>query len=109
MMNESASTRRRRSKAVQLLTKIMAAGWFDVQRMASELVVTERTLAQYISGEIDMPLERQLCLAQFLIESVPSLARHGHNLRSQVRSAIQFSGTTTEVHQTAPVPNARSY
>lgn len=109
MSDETSAGRRKRSKAVQLLTRIVAAGWYDVPRLASELVVSERTIAQYMSGEAEMPLERQLCLAKFLISDVPPLSRHGHNLLSQVRAAIRFNGTDTAVHQTAPAANARSY
>ena len=72
-------------------------------------IFSERTIAQYMSGDLEMPLERQLCLAQFLIDNVPALARTGHNLLGQTRAAIRFNGTETAVHPTAPVPNARSF
>ncbi len=92
-----------------MLTKILAAGWFDVTRMATELVVSERTVALYISGELEMPLERQLCLAKFVIDNVPPLRRMGHNLLGQVQSAIAFKQALTATHTTMPMPNARSY
>jgi hypothetical protein len=92
-----------------LLTKILDSGCFDIQRMAEELVVSERTVALYMSGELEMPLERQLCLARFLIDNAPALARTGHNLLGQVQSAIAYSRSETTTHLTCPTPNSRSY
>ena len=81
-----------------MLAKVVAAGWFDVQRLAAELVVTDNMIGLYMSGAVDMPLERQLCLARFLIDNVPSLARIGRNLLGQVQSAIAFGETQTVTH-----------
>ena len=90
------------SSAVRLLTKLVATGDFDVPHLSSELVTDERTLSRYLAGEIEMPLEQQLCLAKLVIERVPALARHGHNLLSQVRSRIDFAGGSTTTHGSGP-------
>lgn len=78
------------SRAVRLLTKIIAAGWFDVPRLAKELVVDERTLGTYLAGAAPMPPDRQLCLGLFLVANVPALARSGHQLVGQAKATIQF-------------------
>lgn len=101
-MREQTASRVRRhrpSRAACLLAKVVAAGWFDVQRLATELVVSESMVGLYVSGAVDMPLERQLCLARFLIDNVPSLSRMGRNLLGQVQSAIAFAGSQTVLHQ----------
>lgn len=79
------------SRAAKLLTKILAAGWYDLPRLANELVVDERTLGTYLSGEVRMPPERQLCLGRFLIANVPSLERSGHQLVAQAQAMIRFN------------------
>ena len=86
-----------------MLAKVIAAGWFDVRRLAIELVVTENMIALYMSGTVDMPLERQLCLARFLIDHVPPLARIGRNMLGQVQAAIEFRESQTVTH-THPRP-----
>ena len=92
-----------RQKATELLRRGLAAGWFDVPRMAVELVVDERTVGLYVNGAVAMPLERQLCFARFLIAHVPTLSRSGHNLLGQAQAAIRFRGTETQLHSTPPV------
>jgi hypothetical protein len=82
---------------------------YDQTQVASELAVPSATIDGYLSGSIAIPLERQLCLALFVIEKIPLLARSGHMLHGQVRAAIAFQGHSTAVHQTAPVPGPRSY
>jgi hypothetical protein len=78
------------TRAVKLLAKIIAAGWFDVTRLASELVIDERTLGEYLAGKKVMPADRQLCLGRFLVANVPALARNGHQLVAQAQAAIRF-------------------
>ena len=78
-------------------------------RVASELVTDERTVGLYLAGVEPMPLDRQLCLARFLIESVPSLSRQGHNLLARLRAEVAFARTDTVLHLTAPSPNSRTF
>jgi len=99
----------RQGYAATLLAKIIASGWFDIQRIASELVTDERTVGSYVAGTEPMPLERQLCLARFLIERVPPLARQGHNLLGRVRAEAAFARSETVLHRSAPPPNARTF
>ena len=92
-----------------LLSKIITSEWFDIQRLARELVVPERTVALYMTGELEMPLERQACLARFLIAHVPQLARTSRNLLGQIQAAAAFATTDTATHSIAPGPTTRSF
>jgi hypothetical protein len=100
---------RRRGRAAMLLAKVITAGLYDIQRLAEVMVVSERTVALYRAGELEVPLERQACLALFLIDSVPSLTRQGHALLGQVQAAGRLASASTVTHLGAPVPNSRSY
>ncbi len=90
------------SRAAQLLLRLVATGWFDLESIARELVVPVSTLEHYLNGREPMPLDRQLCLALFLIEHVPPLARQGRQLRGQVQAAAAFHARETEPHAVAP-------
>jgi hypothetical protein len=96
------------SEARRLLVKAIETGGFSPERLARELVVSERTLAQYAAGEVMIPAERQLCLAHFLVDNVPALAREGRNLVGKAQAQIRFRSTDTVTHQTMPVSSARS-
>lgn len=89
--------------------RIIATGSYDMQRLAAELVVDERTIAEYISGAAEMPLDRQLCLARFAIGNVPELARFGRNLLGQIEAVARFTQSDTVVHASRPAPNSRSF
>ena len=108
-MGQAMNAGSRRSRAVDLLIKIIASNESDVPRVAAELVVDEQTIDGYMSGEIEMPLDRQLCFARYLIDRIPSQARNGRNLLAQVQAAVQFAQSETVVHPTRPVPNSRSF
>ena len=108
-MTRDPAAVRRRNRAVQLLTRLIAGGQFERTRIAAELVVDGPTLDRFIAGEIDMPLDRQACLARFLVAHVPPLERAGHNLIAQVRAAQAYAESETTTHLSAPEPNARSY
>lgn len=108
-MRSSAASSHTKGPAVALLAKILAAGWYDTQRIASELVTDEQTLEVYLAGTAPMPLERQLCLARFLIETVPALSRQGHNLLGRVKAEIAYANNDVVKHQAAPAPNSRWY
>ena len=108
-MKSGVAISHRKGHAVALLAKIIDAGWFDVQRVASVLVSDEREVGLYLAGLAPMPLERQLCLALFLIDSVPPLSRQGHNLLSRVRAEMAYVKSDNVLHRNAPVPNSRSY
>ena len=93
---------RQRARAVELLTKVVESGWFDRETIAGELVVPERRLVGYLTETEPMPLDRQLCLALFVIDRLPPLARQGHRLLGQVRAAMAFSEHRTATHLSAP-------
>jgi hypothetical protein len=105
----SSATPNKRARASALLARVLATGLYDLTDVAAELAVTPTTIDGYLNGSIPMPLERQLCLALFVIEKIPTLARSGHMLHGQVRAAIAFHEHSTAVHQTAPVPGRRSF
>lgn len=108
-VTRSPTPKLRRTRASTLLARVLTSRWFDQGRVADELAVTPATIDGYLSGEIPIPLERQLCLALFVIENVPALARAGHMLRGQVTAAIAFQAHTTVVHPTALPPGPRSF
>lgn len=102
-------TSHRKGSAVALLTKVVASGLCDADQVAAELVTDGRTVGLYIAGSLPMPTDRQLCFAHFLIERVPSMARHGHNLLSQIKAEVSFARSDTVLHLNAPTANSRSY
>jgi hypothetical protein len=77
------------SRARTLLQRVIASGEISFETLAEELVVPPRVLGQYLSGEVEIPYMRQLCLAKVLIERVPRLARQGYALRGQAAAAIR--------------------
>jgi hypothetical protein len=90
------------SRAAQLLSRLSATRWFDVQTLARELVVPVATVEAYLNGTLPIPLDRQLCLALFVIDNVPALARQGHQLHGQVQAAISFQARAAEGLSAAP-------
>jgi hypothetical protein len=82
---------RARSRAVELLVKILASGDASVDEIAAALLVSAALIGAYASGRRQMPLEHQLLLAAFAIERTPRHARLAHRLRGQVRAAIAFA------------------
>ena len=93
---------RPRSRAVELLRRIVSRGAVETHALAHALVVPPATLDSYLRGTVPIPLERQLCLALYVIEHIPELARQGHQLRGQVAAAIAFQEHATVVHSDAP-------
>lgn len=92
-------------RAAGMLTKLLDRG-IDAHTLAAELVITPGQLEAYRSGRILMPLDRQLCLALFVLESVPSLAKECRALRAQVVAAASFHAAVTTTHNGPPT---RSY
>lgn len=90
------------SRAAQLLSRLSATRWFDLQTLAREMVVPVATLEAYLDGTLPIPLDRQLCLALFVIDNVPPFARQGHQLHGQVQAAIAFQARTAEGLSAAP-------
>jgi hypothetical protein len=90
------------SAALRLLRKLVATRWFELDAIARALVVSDARLASYLSESEPIPLDRQLCLALFVIECVPPLARVGHQLRGQVKAAIAFEARATDTHLEPP-------
>lgn len=90
------------STSVRLLRKLLAAGWFPTDAVARALVVSDDTLQSYLTESKTMPLDRQLCLAQFVIECVPPLARAGQRLRGQVAATMNYESRATATHNEPP-------
>ena len=94
---------RRRTRVVRILTRLLASNWYTVDELAAALCVDTRTLGRYAAGEVDVPIDRQICLSRFLIERVPPLARAGRNMLGQIEATVRFSQSTTALHTSAPV------
>lgn len=94
------------SAALRLLRRVIASGWFAPDALARALVMSDEALETYLSGSKPIPLDRQLCLALFVIECMPPLARAGHQLRGQVAAAVAYRSGLTETHQHAPPSRA---
>jgi hypothetical protein len=77
------------SRAALLLQKLVALGVVTEEQLATELVVPLPVLRAFADASRVIPLDRQLCLALYIINNVPALAREGHGLRGQVESAIR--------------------
>lgn len=92
-----------RSSARTLLARMIARGWYTTEELAKVLVVSDRTLILYLEGLEPIPLERQACLATFLIDHVPALAAAGHKLRGQAGATLAYRHHDTISH-TAPPP-----
>jgi hypothetical protein len=84
------------SRAVGLLQRILKESGLEAATIASEIIVRPRDLEQYLSGELEMPLERQLCLALFVIDRLSPLAREGYALRGQAIAAIEYARRASE-------------
>lgn len=90
------------SAARRLLQRVLATQWFAPDAVARALVISDVALRTYLSGSRPIPLDRQLCLAQFVIECMPPLARAGHRLRGQVAAAMAYESGATQTHGHAP-------
>jgi hypothetical protein len=93
---------RRVSRALALLRKVVATQAYDLDAVADALVIKRKTLDSFLSGSVEIPLERQLCLALFVIEHLPALARAGYQLRGQVVAAIAFQQRGPTAHLESP-------
>lgn len=91
------------SRAARLLRKLVAEAGFDATTLATDLVVNAAQLEGYLCGELEMPFDRQLCLAVLVIERVPTLKRSGYALRGQVLAAMAVERGDTETHTGAPM------
>ncbi len=93
----------KRSRAARLIEQLIGTGQASPADLATAIVVSDRTLAAYRSGQTKVPLERQLCLALFAIERSPVVRRAGFALRSQVEAEMAVASTRTETHNEPPV------
>jgi hypothetical protein len=95
--------RRGPTHASRLLSTIVDRQILQRDRLAMELRVPVALLDQWLANERPIPFERQLVLANLLIERVPLLAREGYRLRDQLRATIAYHTHVTKTHLTAPV------
>jgi hypothetical protein len=89
-----------------VLAKVLDTRSFDRETLAAELVVPVGAIDKFLDGRLPMPLDRQLCLALFVIEKMPALARLGYQLRGQVKAAMSFEAHSTTTHATSPPGSA---
>lgn len=90
--------------ASRLLSMIVARRIVERDQLATELRVPPALVEQWLRDTQPIPSERQLLLAAFVIERMPSLARHGYRLRDHVRATMAYHAHATQTHLIAPVP-----
>jgi len=91
-----------KSRSGRLLKSLLDGGKYSAAALADELSVTVDDINAYVTTNVAMPLKHQQCLALFVIEKVPALARDGHALKAQVAAAAEFEGGTTTTHSGPP-------
>lgn len=92
----------KRSRAARLIEQLLRDGCPEAV-LSEAIVVNEPMLAGYRAGRVPVPLDRQLCLALYAIEHVPSARRAAFALRAQVEAEIALATDATEVHDTPPI------
>jgi hypothetical protein len=106
-MRVSDSGYLRRTRAVRLLELVFDTTGMGETTMADALVTTSAGLRAYRSGSERMPLDRQLCLALYVIEHLPSLAPRAHALRAQVAAEIAFNARLSQSGGQFPIDEFR--
>ena len=91
-----------KSRAGDLLRRLVGDGTFTRDELARELVSSPLDIDAFLSSSTEMPLPCQLSLADLVIARAPRLARSGHALRGQVLAAMAFRGHVTAVHREPP-------
>jgi hypothetical protein len=92
--------RPRSSRAIWLVEKLLRDRVCTEEDLARELVIEPQVLAEYRTGHVPMPVERQLCLALVLIERGSAYARLGHQLHAQVAAATHFESRHISANDT---------
>jgi hypothetical protein len=88
-----------RSRAARLLDRALESGEIRQDELCRGLAVGAATLDAYRTGLATMPLERQLALADLLLDRAPSLRRDAASLRGQALAAMQFHAGDVERHR----------
>ena len=91
-----------RSRAVQLLAKVVSTRWFERDYLGVRLQIATNVLESYVEGELPMPLDEQMRLAAFVIDELPPYVRAAHQLRAQAVAAKAYESHETATHLTAP-------
>jgi len=73
-----------RSRAVELLRKLVTSGWFEPHALANELAVTPATMNAFLTDTLPMRPEHQRAVASTVIAHVPPLAKQGQRLLTQL-------------------------
>lgn len=92
----------KRPRAARLIEQLIEHGVSEAS-LAEAIVVPEPLVAEFRSGRIQLPLDRQLCLALYAIAHVPRARRAAFTLRAQVEAEIALASDSTETHSTPPV------
>ena len=91
-----------RTRASTLICRVLDTGAMDQETLARALIVSTARLERYRDLREAIPPERQMLLALVVLESVPSLARFGRQLRTQVRATAAYHADGVQVHLHAP-------
>jgi hypothetical protein len=81
---------------MQLIETMLRDRLCTENELAHELVVTPRRLADYRAGRVPIPIERQQCLALYLIQLGSKYARFGYQLRDQLAAAKRYESRISE-------------
>jgi hypothetical protein len=98
----ASSNRLARSRAGDLLRKVVQCGALTVGDVADSLCLQPDAVEQLLGGTKVMSLPHQLCFATLLLERVPRFVRSAHTLRAQTLAAIAFSERQTKTHSGPP-------
>jgi hypothetical protein len=91
-----------RTRAIELLERVLAANGDHVDELAQTLMTAVDTLDSYRTRLVPMSLEHQLLLAAYAVEHEPTCARLAHRLRGQIRATISFARHETLTHGEPP-------
>src|SRR5688500_15383859 len=96
-----------RSRSGALLRRVSAQPALSASDIQRAMQMTTDDFDQVVAGTKVMSLPHQLCLAAFLIEHVPDLARAGRTLRHQALAAMEYGSGATATHGSQPLKWSR--
>lgn len=96
-----------KSRSGDLLRRVIARPDPSASDIQRALQMTTDDFDQVVAGTKVMSLPHQLCLAAFLIEHVPDLARAGRTLRHQALAAMEYGSGATATHGSQPLKWSR--
>ena len=94
----------RRSPAVQLLNRALASERIGPEALAQRLQITSAQLAQFCNGDVRMPVEVRLALAEVVGKLLPGEGRAKYRLQAVAEAERAFMRSTNVTH-TSPPPS----